>query len=299
MILDRINLPEASEIQALAVRSVVNIPPWLLVVVAVFSVQLGAAVAKQLFDAAGPGGVVFLRTSLSGIMFMLLWRPHMRSYSRRSLIGIVLYGVSIAAMMLSFYAAIERIPLGIAVAVAFAGPLGLAVLGSRRLVDVLWVALAAVGVLLLTPLASGDLDATGVLLSGVSGICWVVFIVMSRRVNQSFSGNAALALGMCIAALAALPFGIGGAAAVFAGIPLILLSVFVALLSSAIPFALEYQALKRLEARTFGLLISLEPVVATLVGYVVLREALGLREMIGIGLVTIAAAATARSSSAS
>jgi len=272
-----------------------SFPPWALVAAAVVSVQVGAAVAKQLFDVAGPVGVVFLRTLLAALMFWVLWRPRLRGHTGRAYALIVLYGINIALMMLSFYASIDRIPLGVAVAIAFAGPLGLAVAGSRRVTDVLWVAMAAVGILLLSPFTNTQLDPLGVVFALCSALLWASFVLLSGRVNRALDGNTALALSMSVAALVALPAGFNGGIKVFADPALIALAFVVALLSSAIPFALEFRALKTMPPRAFGLMVSLEPVVAAMIGFLILREALGWREVAGIVLVTIAAVATARS----
>lgn len=272
----------------------VNVPPWALVVGAVLSVQVGAALAKQLFDTGGPGGVVFLRTLFGGAMFYALWRPRLRGHSRQAYLHIAAYGFVIAMMMLAFYASIERIPLGISVAISFAGPLGVAVIGSRRVTDLLWVALAAVGVLLLSPFTNAALDPLGMVYCFFSAALWAVYILLSRRVIRVVDNNTALTFSMCAAAVFALPFGAGGAAHILIDPALALKGVVVALLSSAVPFALEFQALKSLSARSFGLLVSIEPVVATVIGFLWLREAISLPEIIGIGLVMGAVIATAR-----
>ena len=277
--------------------NLVSAPPWLLVLVAVLSVQFGAAVAKQLFAITGPGGVVFLRTSLASVMFFALWRPKVRGYQPRDYLLIIIYGITIAAMMLSFYAAIDRIPLGITVAIAFAGPLTIAVVGSRRRSDLLWVVLAAVGIVLLSPLTNAALDLLGLVLAFVSALTWAIFILLSGRVSRAFPASAGLAIGMSIAALVSIPFGLVGAVSVLASPALIALGVVVAVLSSAVPFGLEFEALKRLPPPVYGLLTSLEPVVATVIGFIVLHETLGTREIAGIAMVTLAAAATARASS--
>jgi inner membrane transporter RhtA len=274
-----------------------TIPPWLLVLAAILSVQVGAAFAKGLFEAIGTSGVVLLRTLLGAIIFFALWRPRLRGYDRQTYLLIVLYGIDIAVMMLSFYAAIDRIPLGIAVAIAFAGPLGLAVIGSRRAVDVMWVALAGGGVILLSPITNAELDTLGVLLAVVDAVCWALYIVLTKAVGKRAPGNDTLAMAMGVAALVSLPFGAAGAVKVLTDPGLLLAGVLMALLSSAIPFWLEFKALKLLPPRVFGLLLSLEPVVAVLIGLLMLSEALGEKEIIGIGLVTVAAAATARSAS--
>lgn len=271
------------------------IPPWLLVVAAILSVQIGAAFAKGLFEAIGTSGVVFLRTLLGTAIFWVVWRPQLRGYTRRDYLYGVLYGIDIAVMMLAFYAAIDRIPLGIAVAIAFAGPLGLAVMGSRRVADVLWVLLAGVGVLLLSPMTNTALDPLGVALAAVDAVTWAIYIILTRKVGQRIPGNTALVMGMGVAAVVALPFGIGGAVKTLAHPDLMLSAMVVALLSSAIPFWLEFKALKLMPQRAFGLLLSLEPVIAVLIGLVMLSETLGVKEIIGIGLVTVAAAVTTRS----
>ncbi|MBL8161324.1 MAG: EamA family transporter [Anaerolineae bacterium] len=272
------------------------LPPWVLLVTAVLSVQIGAAVAKQLFNTTGPQGVVFLRTLLAAILFLLLWRPTLRGLTRGGYAYIVAYGVNIALMMLVFYASIDRIPLGVSVAISFIGPLGIAVVGSRRRIDLLWAGLAAVGVLLLTPLAADSLDPLGVLLAFGSAASWACYILLTSRVNRYFDGqiNTSLTFSMLVAALVALPFGGQGALAALANPGLLLLSLVVAALSSAIPFALEFVAMRRMSPRAFGLLLALEPVVAALVGLLLLSEALSTQEALGVVLVTIAAVATAR-----
>ncbi|MEP7293285.1 MAG: EamA family transporter, partial [Chloroflexota bacterium] len=240
--------------------------PWMLVVVAVVSVQIGAAIAKQLFETIGFGGVVFLRLFLGGLIFVAASRPRLWGYSPRVYAYMGVYGVTIAANMLTFYAAIERIPLGIAVAIAFAGPLLVSVLGSRRAIDFLWIVLAAVGILLLSPITDATLDPLGLAIAAVCGFAWAVYILVTKRVSNLLPGNTMLALAMCIGALVAAPFGAASAVGVLATPALIGLALVVALLSAVIPFWLEFRALKSLAPRTFGLLVSLEPVAAALMG---------------------------------
>lgn len=268
--------------------------PWALVLFGIVSVQIGAAYAKQLFDVSGTAGVVFIRTFIGAIVFTLIWRPKWRGYTREVYVYMGLYGAVIAANMLLFYAAISRIPLGIAVAIAFCGPLLVAVLGSRKLMDFVWVALAAVGILLLSPFANVTLDGTGVLLAFLCAGAWALYILLTKRVSGLIEGHASLAISMCIAAVVALPFGGAGAVKILGDGGLILTALVVALLSSVIPFAADFTAIKYLTPRVFGLLASLEPVVAAVIGFVVLQEELGPRELIGIALVTVAAVATTR-----
>lgn len=284
---------EVSSVSAARVSSLV--PPWLLVVVSVISVQMGSALAKGLFDALGFGGVVFIRTLVGGVIFSLFARPRLRGYSRKVYVHILLYGITITANMLTFYAAIERIPLGITVAIAFVGPLGVAVLGSRRASDIIWVMVAAVGILLLSPITDVTLDPLGLGLALACGVLWGLYIVITKRAGSMLEGNTVLALSMSVAAVVAAPFGAVSAVGVLASPNLLLAALVVALSSSVLPFWLEFKALKSLPSGTFGLLVSLEPVAASVMGWLILHEHLGLQEMLGIGLVTIAAIATTRS----
>jgi inner membrane transporter RhtA len=273
---------------------IARVPPWSLVVFGIISVQIGAAFAESLFAVSGTAGVVFIRTLVAAIVFTAVWRPRWRGYERRVYINIVIFGVVISANMLLFYAAISRIPLGVAVAIAFAGPLVVAVIGSRKLMDFIWVAVAAIGILLLSPFTNETLDGFGVLLAIFTAVAWALYIYFAKRVSTILEGHTALAMSMTMAALVALPFGGLGAAKVLADPGLIALGLLVALLSSVIPFTMDFTAMKHLTPRVFGLLASVEPVAAAIIGWIVLHEVLGVREIIGIGLVTVAAIATTR-----
>ena len=169
-----------------------GIPPTVLVLLSIGSVQLGAAIAKGLFDAVGPGGTVLFRISLSALVLLLLWRPKLGGYARAEYGLAVVFGLALAAMNLSLYLAIDRIPLGVAVTLEFVGPLGVAVAGSRRLLDGLWVVLAATGVLLLAPLnvlGATDLDPVGVAFALLAGVFWASYILLSARVGGAFPGG--------------------------------------------------------------------------------------------------------------
>lgn len=277
------------------VPSLVSFPPWLLVLIAVTSVQIGAAFAKQLFDAIGFEGVVFVRTFIGGIVFLLMFRPQVRGHSWHVWRYVAIYSATIAANMLLFYAAIERIPLGIAVAIAFAGPLMISVLGSRRAIDFVWVVMAAVGILLLSPITDATLDPVGILFAGICSAAWAIYIIVTKRAANVLPGNTMLALAMCGAAVIAAPFGAVNALGVLSDVSLIVIGLVVALLSTVIPFWLEFLAIQRLAPRTAALLMSLEPAVAALMGWIILREHLSPETVVGIGLVTIAAAMTTRS----
>lgn len=268
-------------------------PPTALVLLSIGSVQWGAAIAKGLFDSLGPGGTVFFRISLAALVLLLLWRPKLTGYGRREYGLAVVFGFVLAGMNLSLYLAIDRIPLGIAVTLEFVGPLSVAVFGSRRLLDGLWVALAAAGILLLTPLdvlGSSDLDPVGVGFALLAGVLWACYILLSARVGGVFPGGTGLAISLAVGTVVLLPIGISSGGWALLDPRLLLAGLGVALLSSAVPYSLEMQALRRLPTRVFGVLMSLEPAVATLIGFAVLNEVLDLRDVAAVVLVTAAAA---------
>jgi inner membrane transporter RhtA len=273
------------------------VPPVGLVVLGILSVQVGAAFAKGLFPALGPYGTVFLRLAFAALILMVAWRPRVRGHSGRDYLLVLLFGLIFAAMNASFYAALDRIPLGVAVTVEFVGPLGVAVFGSRRLIDLLWALLAAGGIVLLTPLTgmSGvQIDPLGLALALLAGLCWAAYILASVRVGQSFPGGTGLALGTAVGAVLVAPIGIWQGGEKLLDWPLLVTAAAVALLSSVIPYSLELEALRKLPARVFGVLMSIEPAVAAIVGFVVLVEALGERELIAIGLITAASIGATR-----
>jgi inner membrane transporter RhtA len=256
-------------------------------------VQVGAAFAKTLFDEIGAGGTVFVRVLFAAVVLMLVWRPRTSGRSRWDLLLAVVFGLTLAGMNLAFYSALDRIPLGIAVTLEFVGPLGVAVAGSRGPLDLLWVGLAAVGILLLSDFGSADLDGLGVALALLAGGLWAAYILLSARLGKVFPGGTGLALAMVVAAGVLLPVGVADAGADLL-VPWILAAgAAVALLSSAIPYSLELEALRRMPARVFGVLMSLEPAVAALAGYVVLSEDLVARELVAILFVVAASAGAA------
>ncbi len=270
-------------------RALSAVPPPGLVLLAVLSIQLGAAVAIQLFPTLGPSATVFLRVVLSAGLLWLAWRPRIDAKLRRHAGLLLLFGLAIAGMNLAFYQAIARIPLGIAVTIEFLGPLAIAVFGSRRPRDLVWVLLAVAGLALLTPDIGGDLDPLGVAFAGLGAVGWAGFVLISVRVGRIFERGTGLALAMAVAALLLLPFGVGGMGPALLD-PAILLGVLaVALLSTTIPWSLEFEALKRLPARAYGILVTLEPAIAVLVGVVLLGEALTWRTGLAVACVSLAA----------
>jgi len=276
-----------------------RIPPTVLVVAAVSSVQFGAALAKSLFDEVGPGGTVFLRVLFAAVVLVAVWRPAVGGRSRLDWRLIAAFGLSLAAMNLAFYEALERIPLGIAVTFEFVGPLGVAVASSRRAQDLLWVALAAGGILLLSDFGDfGSLEVAGVALALLAGCFWAAYILLSARTGRAFPGGAGLALAMVAASVLLLPVGIADAGGALLEPGVLGMGAGVAMLSSAIPYSLELEALRKLPEGVFGVLMSLDPAVAALAGYVVLGEILGAGELAAIGLVVVASAGAARSAPA-
>jgi inner membrane transporter RhtA len=270
-----------------------RVPPVVLVLGAISSVQVGAALAKTLFDEIGASGTVFIRVLFAALVLVLVWRPRVSDRSRGDLWLAVLFGLTLAAMNLAFYSALDRIPLGITVTLEFVGPLGVAVAGSRGALDLLWVGLAAAGILMLSDFGSADLDGLGVALALLAGGFWAAYILLSARVGRVFPGGSGLALAMVVAAGLLLPVGVADAGADLL-VPWILAAgAAVALLSSAIPYSLELEALRHMPPGVFGVLMSLEPALAAVAGYFVLGEGLVAREAVAILLVVAASAGAA------
>jgi inner membrane transporter RhtA len=270
-------------------------PSGALVVGAIASVQFGAALAATLFDRLGPAGTVLLRLGFGSVMLLAVWRPRLTGRSRHELALAAVFGLVLCAMNLSFYAALSRVPLGIAVSLEFIGPLTVALLGSRRALDLLWVALAALGILALTRGAAGGLDGLGVALALLAGVFWGAYILLNARLGRVFSGGTGLALAMCVATVAAAPLGIVEGGSNLLDGELLLAGAAVGLLSSAIPYSFEVEALRRIATSVFGVLMSLEPGFAALAGLLVLGQHLGARVIAGIALVIVASVGASRS----
>ena len=261
----------------------------LLVLGGVASVQLGAAVATTLFDAIGPAGTVLYRLAFAAALLLAIWRPRPGRVDRDALVLAGVFGVSLAAMNLCFYAALDRIPLGIAVTLEFVGPLGVALAASRRATDLLWVGLAAAGILLLAG-PSGGAEVAGIALALAAGGFWAAYILLSSRIGRAFEGGEGLALAMAVAAALMLAPGVADGGSELLDPSLIAVGAAIAVLSSVIPYSLELEALRRLSVGTFGVLMSLEPAVAATVGLLVLGQGLAAAEVAGICLVVVASA---------
>ncbi len=276
----------------------VALPPVASILLAVFSVQGGATIAKGLFPVIGAAGAAAVRIGLSALILLAVFRPPVHRFTAAQWRAVVPYGVSIGVMNLIFYQALVRIPLGLAVTLEFVGPLGVAIVGSRRALDAVWIALAAIGIALIAPWQAGSaIDPLGVAIALLTGGCWAAYIALGGRVSRLLTGGVAVATGMSIATLTALPFALAGGGLGSFVPRLYAAGVALAVLSSALPFTLEMNALRALPGRTFSILMSLEPAVAALCGLVLLGEHLTKSQWLAVGLViaaSVGATVTAR-----
>jgi inner membrane transporter RhtA len=259
----------------------------------IFIVQIGAAASTAMFARIGPAGTAWLRLCWAALIFVAVARPRLVSFRRRDLASALVLGVVSGGMTVSFFEAIDRIPLATAVAIEFLGPLGVAVLRRASRWGLVWPPLAFAGVLLVTQPWAGLTDGVGIAFALAAGICWGAYILLTQRIGQRFHGLAGLAVSMPAAALATTPLGLLQAHGRIT--PLVLLACLgLALILPVIPYTLELLALRRLDAGTFGTLMSVEPAAAALVGAVMLRQIPGWGQALGIALVTVAAIGAAR-----
>jgi inner membrane transporter RhtA len=299
------------------------LPPPALILTGIISVQLGAALAKQLFTVIPPAAVTLLRLWSSGVVMLVpaianrLWRGSAGRRSPRIHLGraapggrpagtisawrslgvAAAFGLTLAAMNFAIYQSFARIPLGMAVTIEFLGPLGVAVAASRRLIDLGWVVLAAGGVALLTR-GGGQVGVTGVIFALIAATCWAGYILLSAATGRRFPGSKGLTIALVVAAIAITPVGVkAGGAALFRP-EIVAIGVGIGLLSSVVPYSLELEALRRMPPRVFGILMSLEPAVAALVGLVLLGQLLTATEWIAIGCVMVACIGATRGASA-
>ncbi|HEV3230390.1 MAG TPA: EamA family transporter [Solirubrobacteraceae bacterium] len=266
--------------------------------IGVASIQFGAALAATLFSQAGPAGTALLRLAFAALILLAIARPSVRAHPPARLRLAALLGVVLAAMNLSFYEALARIPLGAAVTIEFIGPLGVAVASSRRALDLLWVALAATGIALLSGGLHGAHSVAGLALAALAGCFWAAYILINSRAAAAFSGASGLALSMTVGASVVLGPGLAGAGLNLFDPKLLILGIAVALLGSVIPYSLETEALRRLRAGVFSVLMSLEPAVAALAGWIVLGQRLSAAQAVAIALVVIASAGASRAGGA-
>ncbi len=263
------------------------------VVAGMISFQTGASIAKTLFPAFGALGTAGLRIGLAAVVLGLVWRPWRSGLDARMVRAVLAYGVALGVMNATFYQAIARIPLGIAVAVEFAGPLAVALAGSRRVIDLAWVTLVVAGLaLLLRPAADlGAVDPMGVAFAAAAAVGWAAYILAGIRLGRLIPAGRATSLGMIVAALVIVPPALVAGRWPAHGAESWLADAFaVAMLSSAVPYMLELAAMRRMSARAFGVLMSVEPAIAALSGLLLLGERLGPARWLGILLVVAASA---------
>lgn len=267
-----------------------------MVLGSIVSVQCGAALATELFDEVGPEGAVFLRSLFAGLILLALTRPSLALVRRVGFGPVFLFALTFLGMNACFYAAIDRIPLGAAVTLEFVGPLAVAIAGSRRRLDLVWAALAAAGIALLSDgLGSDGAFSLGAALALAAGGFWGAYILLSARVGAADPGHGALAVAIAVSALLVAPLGIAEGGAELLAPATLAIGLAVGVASSVIPYSLELEALRRLPSATFGVLMSLEPAVAALVGLLLLAQALDPREVLAIACVVAASAGALRS----
>lgn len=267
-----------------------NIPPIPAVMLSIISVQCGAAIAKGLFPELGAAATASLRIGISAVILLIAFRPNFRTITTQQWKSVIPYGLSLGAMNMIFYLAIERIPIGLGVALEFVGPLLVAIFGSKRPIDFIWVFIAAAGIALIAPWTNNGLDLIGVLLALLAGGFWAAYILLGGKISKIMKGGDAVTIGMLAATIFILPFGILSGGFVNLTPKLLGLGTALALLSSAIPFTLEMKALRQLPARTFSILMSLEPAVASICGLIFLQEYLSFKQTLAVAAVVIASA---------
>jgi inner membrane transporter RhtA len=268
--------------------------PIFILVLAMVCFQVGATLAKGLFPLVGAAGTTALRTGISSVLLCLVWRPWRMRFDWREARTFALYGISLACMNLSFYTSLNYIPLGIAVAVEFIGPLAVALADSRRLIDFGWIALAGAGLLALLPPSGehGPLSPVGLGYALAAGVFWALYIVFGRRAGKSH-GGASTALGMLIGALMIVPIGFAQNGVKLIAPAILPMALAVAIISSALPYSLEMIVMAKIRPRTLGVLLSLDPVLGAIAGLIFLSEHLSWLQWTAVACVMVASAGSA------
>ena len=263
--------------------------PYLALVGGMVSLALGTSFAKQLFPLVGAEGTSTLRVGLSALILLAIWRPWRFVLSRSDAGRVLLYGVALGLMNLSFYMSLKTIPLGLAIAIEFSGPLALALIHSRRLIHFALIGLAVAGLALLLPVWQGveNLDPVGVFFAALAGVFWALYIIFGKRLAHRHAGQS-VALGMTVAACVIAPFGLSPAGLSLFTPHILALGLVVAVVSSALPYSLEMYALKSVPKRTFGVTLSAEPAIGALAGLVILHEQLSPAQWLAISLIITA-----------
>lgn len=270
-------------------------PPILVLIIAIFSVQLGAAMAKSLFAQFGPITVVFWRVTLAALMLLVITRPAIHRMTRSQWRVSLLFAVALITMNVTYYLSLERLPLGLAVTIEFIGPLAVAIWHSHRALDFVWVALAGLGIALLNPF-SGHIDGIGFLLAIAAGVCWGLYIILGERLGNATPGSLGLTAAMTVGSLALIPVKEIVSPQWMDFVPALPLALGVAFLSSVVPYTCEIEALRRMPPRVFGILMSVEPACAAIVGWLALDEQLTLTQWLAVVAVMTASIGAARTS---
>lgn len=267
--------------------------PYAALIGAIVTLCVGTSLAKGLFPIVGAQGTSAYRVGFAALILMLVWRPWRYPISRADLGRVALYGAVMGVLNLSFYMAIRTVPLGVAVAIEFIGPLAVSVASSRKLIHFIWIGLAVLGLALLLPIDPGaePLDPVGVGFACVAAVMWALYIILGKRTGHLHAGRS-VALGMAAAALIVVPIGVASAGATLLQPKLIGLGLVAAVMSSAIPYSLEMIALRAIPKRSFGVMLSLEPAAGALAGLVILHEHLALTQWLAIAAIVAASAGT-------
>lgn len=270
--------------------------PLLYLFAAMLSVQGGATLAKQLFPVVGAEAVTAYRLGFSALMLIVVFKPWKRKLQVGYRRYLLFYGIALGTMNYLFYQSLKTVPLGIAVGLEFTGPLTVALLGSRRPIDFLWIALVIIGILTLVPFGeTSDIDPVGVIYALSAGACWALYIVFGQKAGHYY-GTATVAIGTSIAAAIYFPVGVGHAGLAMFAPSLLPMAIAIAFLTSALPYALEMMALTRMPSKTFSTLTSLEPAIAALFGFMILSEVLEPVQIVGIFAIIIASLGASLSS---
>jgi len=265
-----------------------KIPPFPAILLSIVSVQVGAALAKGLFPILGAAGTTTIRIGISALILLAFNRPNIKKLTKIQWKAILPYGLCLGAMNGIYYLSLSRIPLGLAVALEFIGPLMLSVFSSKRMIEYLWAVLAIIGIALITPWNGEGADLFGIIMALLAGVFWAGYIVLGKRTSAVIDGSQAVTVGMVFAIAVILPFGIADGGLANFTTAMIPSAIALGLLCSAIPFSLEIGALKHMPAKTFSILMSLEPAVAAICGVFMLKEFLSVVEWLAVVLIVIA-----------
>lgn len=258
--------------------------PVILIILSMVSLVSGASLAKQLFSAIGSESTSVIRLGVAALFLTIIWRPWRTKLNRGQLKIIAIYGICLGVMNFLFYMAIARLPLGIAIAIEFIGPLSVAIYLSRKAYDFLWAILAIAGIVLILPLSAvqGPVDIVGVIYALGAAAAWALYVIQGKKAATATHSGVVTSLGMTAGFVAVFPFGATNIPMVFSSSTLVLTAIGVGILSSAIPYSLEMVALKKIESKHFGLLMSMEPAIGAIGGYLYLNEQLTTLQLLAI-----------------